>query len=163
MGTAEDGLTGRLLSVGWWQLTMASRFKSSTAGSSAKTLNSSEDVKESSGSHTWYTSCGLILVCVCSCVSDRSRRQNSQARAEEGADRSADGQTEVQEESPASPRLRQPFWCHRDERTGGLWNQQVGQRRARACRSHKHGAAQLPLVLSVIVCWIQGSICVLKV
>lgn len=54
------------------------------------------------------------------CVLDRSRRSDSQARAEESSDRAADGQAEVQEESSATPRIRQPVRCHRDERAGRL-------------------------------------------
>ncbi len=71
--------------------------------------------------------------CVCACVYvlDRSRRSNSQARAEKSTNRPADGQAQVQEESSATPRIRQSLWCHRDERAGRLWDQQV--RKDRAC------------------------------
>ena len=59
------------------------------------------------------------------CVPDWSRHSSSQAGAKEGSNRPADGPAEVQEESSEAPGVRQPLWCYWDERTGGLWNQQV--------------------------------------
>lgn len=60
------------------------------------------------------------------CAVDRSWGSNRQTGAKESSHRPADGRAEVPKESPPKTRLRQPLWCHRDERQGRLWNQQVG-------------------------------------